>query len=122
MAFLFLQRKRHAIHACQELFLISQMNSHIILGDSPSGFGGDSDSDGSANMTQQSKPTEVGPLFAGTEVVEKEPEVIWDDNDENPADEARWLSYFSAHEASITAAEEKFIAEYKRRRELASGS
>jgi hypothetical protein len=71
-------------------------------------------------MTGKTKPTEVGPLFAVTEIAEKEPEKIWDENDSDPANEARWLAYFSQHEAEMTASEEEFISEYKRRRDLAN--
>ncbi len=66
-------------------------------------------------------PIEVGPLFAAVEIVEKAPETIWDDNDENPANEDRWLAYHSRHKDSIAASEAQFIAEYKRRRDLAEG-
>ena len=71
-------------------------------------------------MIQDAKDTRnVGPLFAGAEIVEKEPEKIWDDNDEDPANEKRWLTYHARHEASITASETEYVTEYKRRRDAA---
>lgn len=69
-------------------------------------------------MDEQSKPATVGPLFAVTEIAEKEPEKIWDENDSDPANEGRWLTYHTEHEAAMTAAENEFIAEYTRRRAL----
>ena len=72
-------------------------------------------------MAEQNTPTEVGPLFAGNEIVQKEPEKIWDNNDSDPANETKWMAFFSHHEAEISASEEGFIAEYKRRRDIANG-
>lgn len=69
---------------------------------------------------EKKSEAEVGPLFVG--VAKIEPETIWDDNDENPANEAHWLAYFDKHEADITASESTFVTEYKRRRALTAQS
>ena len=72
-------------------------------------------------MAEQSTPPDVGPLFARNEIVQKEPDQIWDENDSDPANETKWLAYFTQQEAQITASEGGFIAEYKRRRDKANG-
>jgi hypothetical protein len=60
----------------------------------------------------------VGPLFACLGIGNQEPETIWDDNDADPANEAKWLAFFDSNEVAIAASESAFLAEYRRRREI----
>ena len=62
---------------------------------------------------------DIGALFAEEIIGRKEPEVVWDNNDEHPANEQRWLAFFDKNEQAVTAAEEDYISEYRRRRALA---
>lgn len=67
-------------------------------------------------MNASSKSRKVGPLFAMDTIVQSEPETIWDENNDSPAAEEGWLSYFAENRAEISAAEVAFVAEYDRRR------
>lgn len=56
----------------------------------------------------------IGPLFSPTDY-EAEAEEIWDDNNDDPADEAQWLGNFDKHAEAISASEKKFLAEFQSR-------
>jgi hypothetical protein len=67
-------------------------------------------------MSKESRATDIGPLFADELVANQEPAVIWDDNNDDPADEQQWLKWFATNNADISASEAEFVAEYDRRR------